>query len=283
LAPCPRRARRGAAVAAPAAHVGVPAGPPVAAAVASPPQPSRLLESACKRRRRTKGPETKSVLPAPNDNDPQGAPGTAHVATAVLQEKPVYAHSMIRTLRMHVTPAIFQELQETVCIPPAQVEATTTPVLGLAMLQGICEYALGMPFRRWVETVAVGVVSAIYFKCTADSATANILLQAIWQVAVQLIGLRHGIVTYFWFEPCQLHQLARITLCTLTASALIAPFYAISKALTRWRNVRRFEAALRKVVSDLVEWHDMEGPPVRYPRWKHDGWWCVASVKLATL
>jgi hypothetical protein len=200
-----------------------------------------------------------------------------------LQGKPLYISSIIRAVVVRcfgssAESSVFgvaaapvggvvgiPDLEEEIAIPPAQVEATTNSVLGTALLSGFKQYVFGaQTVKDWLgQTPGIG---AVFFSFICDSAAANVKMLHRLRLGLQVYGLTSNTVVYFWWEPCALHQLARVTHMILTSTQLSAPLYALSRALTVRRNKTRLQTAVERVVADKLDWKPNELPPNAYRR-----------------
>ena len=241
-----------------------------AGVVADPPaNSSRLLEPivpGCKRRRRMKGPPaSRTTAVGPSVTHPGENVDQQREKSVIIQDKPLYVHSMIRTCRVKCNSDT-APFQEQFAIPPAQVESTTGSVLGVSLVRCLTEYVFaGLSYRLFLETFVVGCFGGVMWKIIMDSAASNLWMTAMLGPALQVIGQSLGLLTMFWCEPCALHQLARITIMTLTACSVISPLYAFSRALNKGRNVKRLREGLQKLVQDTLDYREHQLPPDTCP------------------
>ena len=236
----------------PSPPAGMPAPP-----AAPPPPPSRLFESR-KRRRHSDN---------PIGSDKPDRPSKENI-TNVAQAKPSIVHSMIRTMRVSCqgdTPCT--QLDEEVAIPPLQLLSTGQHFLGAALLSGICIYALGTPtISAWLPQITPAF-GGVFWSFASDSAAPNVVMLAQLTAYLLLSAVAANTICFVWWEPCGLHQLARVTVSILGIHGIAASMYSASRALRLGRNARSFDRALKQFVLDSMEWKFGEVPPKTSPRY----------------
>jgi hypothetical protein len=104
----------------------------------------------------------------------------------------------------------------------------------------------------------------MFWAFSCDSAAANILFLTKLRISIQLLGVASKVTMYFFWEPCGLHQLARVSLMLLSVFGVAAPMFSLTRCLVLKRNQLRLEVALKLLFEETLDWKQDERPPIRY-------------------
>ena len=133
-------------------------------------------------------------------------------------------HSMVTVATVSWEHAKSQE-SHPVVFPPLQLDATNADQIGAGILINLQRHLLNdLEFEIWLETIA-SKYSRVKLFIVADSASANVKLTWRFMSYVQNLCKRLKILATCNFNPCLLHQIARMVApCWMTCVQSLVSF-----------------------------------------------------------
>ncbi len=170
--------------------------------------------------------------------------------------------------------------REEFIMPPVQLDSTKSKQLAAGLTLSLDRHLLGMGLEVWMDVIA-RKFATLQICVVADSAAANLKLLWKFMAYMQLQGKRVESLVLGYFNPCLLHQLARVLVMNLERAALHASLYSI----TRLNQHTPLRAKTWTAVVSLLKDHfkfELGIPPIGLRRSTADGSFRRNLMRLLT-
>jgi hypothetical protein len=166
-------------------------------------------------------------------------------------------HSLVQTAAFYVSSVGGDLLgHEEATLPPMGIETTDAECISKSLVYSWEQRLFGGPVDKWLASLTpwVGLLVVVV---AADSAGSNIL--ALSYLCAQF--LLCGVLTLFWWKPCNLHQLMRSAVVISKHADLQPSIKSMSKVLRLRKTRKRFEDRVINVWKSKFRHNDVRLSP----------------------